>query len=237
MADTSRRDVIRAYCAARRIDTLVHFTRLANLAGILADGILPRSALEEQGRRVNFNDDIRTDGHKDAACLSIGFPNYKMFYKYRSGDQAATWAVLLIRADVLWALDCAFCWANAACSAIRRLPLAVLKDPSSLAKLFADPCEVSGISRAACAIPDCYPTNPQAEVLAFSGVPLTYVTAACFKDEASRSRVPTPSSKAIAVDVKPAYFNARCDWNVWRKQGAETSSGELWQDAQSSVPF
>lgn len=236
MTDTRRRKAIRAYCAARRINTLVHFTRLENLSAILVDGILPRLALEGQARRVIFNDDIRTDGHKDAVCFSIGFPNYRMFYKYRSADQAATWVVLLIRADVLWELECAFCWANAACTAINRLPLAVLKDSSSLAKMFADQCESMGISRAACGIPDCYPTNPQAEVLAFSRVPLSYVTAACFRDQASRSRFPTPGGTHIVVDVKPAYFNARSDWQVW-KQGAEASSGESWQDAPSSVPF
>jgi len=214
-ARLQRRDAIRTYCATRGIDTLVHFTRLENLAGILVDGILPRSTLERQARRIIFNDDIRTDGHKDAVCLSIGFPNYKMFYKYRCADQAATWAVLLIRADVLWELDCAFCWANAACSAIRRVPLASRKEPSSLERMFADQCEVSGISRAACGIPDCYPTNPQAEVLAFSRVPLDYLAVACFKDQASRSRCPTPNGIRITVDVKPEYFSPRSDWQVW----------------------
>jgi hypothetical protein len=236
MTDTRRRDAIRAYCAARRIDTLVHFTRLENLPGILANGILPRAHLEGRAGQVIFNDEIRTDGHTDAVCLSIGFPNYKMFYKYRSADQAVTWAVLLIRADVLWELECAFCWANAACSAIRIVPLAIRKELSSLERMFADHCEVSRISRAACGIPDCYPTNPQAEVLAFSEVPQSYLTAACFKDQAGRSRFPTPNGIRIAVDVKPVYFSARSDWQVW-KQAAEASAGESWQDAPSSVPF
>ena len=222
MTDTRRRDVIRAYCATRGIDTLVHFTRLENLAGILTDGILPRLTLERQAKRVIFNDDIRTDRRKDAVCLSVSFPNYKMFYKYRVADQTATWVVLLIRADVLWELDCAFCWANAACSTISPLPLDVLKHPSSLQKMFAAQCEVSGISRATCAIPDCYATNPQAEVLAFSGVALKYVTAACFKDPVGRSKVLIPDGKRIVVDVKPTYFNARSDWEAW-KQGAEAS--------------
>lgn len=236
MTDTRWRDAIRAYCADRRIATLVHFTRLENLASILAQGILPRSTLEGQARGVIFNDEIRTDGHKNAVCLSISFPNYKMFYKYRVADQAATWAVLLVRADVLWELDCAFCWANAASSAISRLSVAVLKDPVSLAKMFADQCEVSGITRAACGIPNCYPTNPQAEVLAFSGVPLSYVTAACFKDRDAKSKFFTSHGARLALDVKPSYFSARSDWQAW-KHGTEPSSGELWQDAPSSVPF
>lgn len=236
MTNTMRRDAIRTFCALRRIDTLVHFTRLENLAGILADGILPRSALEGQSWRVIFNDDIRADGHKDAVCLSIGFPNYKMFYKYSSADPAATWVVLLIRVDVLWELECAFCWANAASSAIRRLPLVVLKDSSSLAKMFTDQCQVAGINRASCGIPDGYATNPQAEVLALNGVPLSYITTVCFKDQLSQFKLPTPSSTPIIVDVKPSYFNARSDWQVW-KHSPEKSSGESWQDAPSTVPF
>jgi len=236
MTDTKRRDAIRAYCATRGIDTLVHFTRLENLSGILADGILPRSTLEGQAKQVIFNDDIRNDGYKDAVCFSVSFPNYKMFYKYRLADQTMTWIVLLIRADLLWELDCAFCWANAACSAVRRMPLAVLKHPSSLKRMFADQCEVSGISRATCAIPGYYPTNPQAEVLSFSGVPLRYVTAACFKDHTDRAKVLIPANMRIVVDVKPTYFKARIDSRAW-KQSAEASSGESWQDAPSSVPF
>ena len=235
MGDTRRRDAIRAYCAARRIDTLIHFTRLENLAGILADGILPRSGPGGQARRVIFNDGVRIDGHKDAVCLSVSFPNYKMFYKYRQTDQTKTWAVLLIRADVLWELDCAFCWANAACSAISKCPLAGRKDPSSLERMFADQCEVSGICRATC-IPDWYPTNPQAEVLAFSGVARRYVTAAYFNDQGGRAKFLPPQGVPLVIGVDPEYFRYRRDWEVW-SHGVKSSPGETWQDAPSSVPL
>jgi hypothetical protein len=236
LTETNRSDAIRAFCAARRIDTLVHFTRFENLEGILADGILSRSALEGRAGHVIFNDDTRTDGHKDAVCLSVSFPNHKMFYKYRLADQTAIWAVLLIRADVLWELDCAFCWANAACSAISRLPLAHLMESSSLSKMFADQCEVSGISRAACKIPDCFPTNPQAEVLALSRVPLSCVTAVSFQEQSGRSKLLPPQRLPLTVGVKREYFSARCDWQMW-KQVSEASSGASWQDAPSSIPF
>lgn len=236
MTDTRRRDAIRAYCDVRGIDTLVHFTRLENLPGILAEGVLPRIALQGRAGQVIFNDEIRADGHTNAVCLSIGFPNYKMFYKYRSADPVATWVVLLIRADVLWELECAFCWANAACSPIRKVPLAIRKELSSLERMFADRCEVTGNSRAVRDIPDFFPTNPQAEVLAFPRVPLHYLTSACFQDQAGRSKFPTPNAIRIAVDVKPAYFDARNDWLMWG-QGFERKSGVSWQDAPSSVPF
>jgi hypothetical protein len=114
--------------------------------------------------------------------------------------------------------------------------LAVLKDFSSLAKMFADQCEVSGINRAACGIPDWFPTNPQAEVLAFSGVPLSYVTEIHFQSQGGRSKFLLPYSVPLHVRVKLTYFDARDDWQVW-KPVTEASSGESWQDAPSSVPF
>ena len=41
-----------------------------------------------------FNDPNRLDKHPEAICLSIGFPNYKMFYRYRSKNPSQ-WVVLL----------------------------------------------------------------------------------------------------------------------------------------------
>ena len=231
----ARRDTIRACCATRRIETLVHFTRVENLESILADGLLPRSALKGRAG-VIFNDADRYDRHEDAVCLTISFPNYKMFYSYRQRQPNTEWAVLLLRADILWELDCSFCWANAARSAISRLPLELLKHASSLEKMFADQCEVLGVNRSACRIPDCYPTNPQAEVLTFSSVALSYVTGAYFQGEGERRKFLPSRGVTCNIGVKPEYFNARVDWQAW-KQVAEANTGESWHDDPSSVPF
>ena len=236
MTESNRRATIRAYCAARQIDRLVHFTRLENLAGIFAHGLLPRSVLEKRRGQAIFNDGYRADHRKDAVCLSVCFPNYKMLYKLRQADQNATWAVLQIRPDVLWELDCAFCWANAACSTISNLPPAILRAPSSLERMFADRCEVSDISRMQCDILDSYPTNPQAEVLVFSGVPLSQIVAVYFQDDRGRSRFLPPQGIPITVGICTAYFNPRNDWQTW-KRATEATSGEPWQDDLSSIPF
>jgi ssDNA thymidine ADP-ribosyltransferase DarT-like protein len=237
MIDTKRRDAIQSYCAARKIGTLVHFTRIENLPGIFAKGLLPRSVLESQSGRAIFNDSNRIDGHKEAVCLSISFPNYKMFYPYRQADQAATWAVLLVRADILWELECAFCWANAACSAINRESVAVLRQPSSLERMFADQCGVSGINRAECQVSEYFPTNPQAEVLAFSCIPLSFVTAVYFEDQSGMAKIASPGlAGALTIGVKPEYFSPRCDWRKWQK-AKELSPGESWQNAPSSIQF
>lgn len=236
MADSSRREEIRAYCAARRIDTLLHFTRLENLLGILANGFLPRKTLDEQGSQAIVNDDYRIDGHRDAVCLSIGFPNYKMFYRHRQRERAATWTILLLRPDVLWELECAFYWANAAFSHMNKVPLAVLAEPSSLAKMFADACAVTGTSRLSCSIPDGYPANPQAEVLVLSRVPQSYVTEVHFESEIARSRFLLPRNADFRIRVDSRYFRPRCDYRVW-SGSADARQGESWQDDPSSVPF
>ena len=227
---------IQTFCIARGIHNVVHFTRLENMSGILQDGIIPRSNLESKGVHFVFNDDLRIDGHKNAVCLSISFPNYRMFYPHRQANKTTTWIVLLIRAEVLWELDCAFCWTNAASNDIRHLDVTMLKDSCYLEKMFADQCESTKIKRADCAIPICYPTNPQAEVLAFSGIPISYVTAGYINDQASLDRFLSTQSPPFTIKVEQKYFSPRDDWEVW-KQSTETNKGELWQDDPFSNLF
>ena len=108
-------------CTERRITTLIHFTRIENLRGILQGGLLSRSLLEERGQDFVWNDEQRLDAHKEAVCLSISFPNYQMFYKYRCMTSHDCWVVLLLDANVLWKLDCAFYQENAASNAANRI--------------------------------------------------------------------------------------------------------------------
>ena len=74
---------IQQICEERGITTLIHFTRIENLQNILQEGLLGRSFLEERRQEFLFNDNDRADGHKEAVCLSISFPNYQMFYRIR----------------------------------------------------------------------------------------------------------------------------------------------------------
>ena len=216
MTDSTRGDAVRAFCDARGLTTLVHFTRFENLRGILADGLLSRLDLERLSRRVLVNDTTRTDRGKHTVSLSVGFPNYRMFYKYRMAAPTATWVLLLIKADVLWELRCAFCWANAACSVISGQSFEVLGHPLSLEKMFADKCQLTGISRADCGIPAWYATNPQAEVLALSAVPVSYVTGVCLQNNKAKANFAPPEGSSVPVLLQPDYFDARSDWRIWK---------------------
>ena len=117
----SRQAQLQQICSKRRITTLIHFTRIENLRSILQEGLLSRSLLEERGQDFVWNDEQRLDAHKEAVCLSISFPNYQMFYKYRCMTNHDCWVVLLLDVTVLWKLDCAFYQENAASNAANRI--------------------------------------------------------------------------------------------------------------------
>ena len=82
-AESDRAKQIRQFCTERNITKLVHFTRIENLRRILIEGLLSREQLETRGQKFLFNDSDRVDGHKNGTCLSLNFPNYKMFYSIR----------------------------------------------------------------------------------------------------------------------------------------------------------
>ncbi|WP_313487166.1 DarT ssDNA thymidine ADP-ribosyltransferase family protein [Atlantibacter hermannii] len=157
----------------REITRLFHFTHSDNLSSILENGLLSRSELDEEGNEYNydFNDEDRFDGHRDAICLSISFPNAKMFWRYRNlkpGD----WVILEINPYILWTKDCAFYPTNAASNNVRFKALDLMKGCEAFNALFFD--EVFGIQREV-NLPAKYTTDVQAEVLVFEKIDTEYI--------------------------------------------------------------
>ena len=180
----NRQSRIQQICQRRGITTLVHFTRIENLRNILHEGLLDhQSLLKRPGQQFVPNDRKRRDGHKEAICLSISFPNYQLFSKFSWSDNESQpgysgWIVLLLDAKVLWELDCAFCQENAASNAVRYISLEERKKPNALKGLFVDVCrDTKGniYQRQSLQIPDDYPTHPQAEVLVFEQIQSDYI--------------------------------------------------------------
>ena len=190
----NRESQIHQICTERGITTLVHFTRVENLQSILQEGLIDRSLLEARRQQFLFNDPDRADGHKEAVCLSISFPNYQMFYSIRKrkketeGLDDAQWVILLLDVKVLWELDCAFCQENAARKAVSTTPLEVRKGPEGLKGMFGD---FYDIRHQDLPIPnpylthpkDAYPTHPQAEVLVLDSIGIQYIKAIHFWNE------------------------------------------------------
>ena len=171
-----RQSRIHRACQRYGISSLMHFTRLENLSSIMKNGVLSRIELSRRNIPTLINDTERFDRQLDATCLSISFPNYQMFYRYRS-NSSHIWVVLQIDIHVLLS-DCAFCLTNAASNIVRHIPIEQRKQPEALDRLFEDYMDRNvAILREDLDIPRNYPTNPQAEILAFTPIPQDLIQA------------------------------------------------------------
>ncbi|MFZ2948541.1 MAG: DarT ssDNA thymidine ADP-ribosyltransferase family protein, partial [Desulfuromonadaceae bacterium] len=136
-----RSEQIRDFCQQRQITDICHFTRIENLKGIISEGLLPRAELEKRPAesRPIFTDELRLDGHTDASCLSISFPNYKMFYqKRRESKDDNLWAVIIYDYSIITRLNCAFTVHNAAAGGSIVADLKTRNSVESLAESFGD---------------------------------------------------------------------------------------------------
>ncbi len=201
------RKLIKIMAIDRKIERLVHFTRLENAALILKLGLLPSYHLKGLGITFIPNDHLRLDGCQDANCLSISFPNYKFFYK-RHGNGTNSWVVLELDPSILWKKDCAFCTSNAASSEMINTPKEELKGALAFAELFKD---WRTADRNRLGIPDNYPTNPQAEVLVFEPIPPKYITRIVVKNEWDAHKIKTD----LPVEVDLTLLSRRQDHFYW----------------------
>lgn len=227
-SEQKRKRDIQQICLEHNITTLIHFTRVQNLHSILEKGLLSRSTLEALApeHQPEYNDNKRLEGYRGAICLSISFPNYRMFYKY-SRNSRAEWVVLLLASSVLWELDCAFCEDNAATKRVRGTPLAERKQANALAQMLAD-CDQ--VCRQDLQIPDKYPTNPQAEVLVFDPIPPSYVNTVHFWSKAALQQwiENNQDTDLQILHVNKQYFRRRKDWAIWNS--TQQDSGTVFPD-------
>ncbi|WP_339098227.1 DarT ssDNA thymidine ADP-ribosyltransferase family protein (plasmid) [Deinococcus sp. VB343] len=213
-----RRTEIRRQAESRGIQFLVHFTRLENLVGIMANGICSRQVM--RGRNYIHNDDVRLDGRLHANCLSISHPNYKMFWNYRSLSGGADWVVLRIHPRVLWELDCGFTEVNAA-KRTHNIHLRAeqsLKTVQAFVGMFDCP---DPDLRHALDLQDYETTDPQAEVLVFETIPPEYIAAVCVNKREDFSDVRglrAAQERQIPVVFCDALFRPRHDYRHWLKR-------------------
>ena len=203
---------IREYVAERGITCLMHFARTSSLDSILARGLLTRDILVQGGFKA-FNDQLRLDG-THAVCLSIEFPNYKMFHGVKKDNPNETWIIVVVSPAVLWELDCAFCVANAASNGVTAIAIAQRRGLAAMQAMYADwPTKV----RAELNIPNSYPTNPQAEVLVLQNIPPSYIMGLYVLNEAARQAV-NARCPSLDVRVDAGKFRWRRDYEHWKPQ-------------------
>lgn len=197
----------------RGIQYLVHFTRIENLGCILQNGLISVDSLDNCKIDYHPNDEYRLDNCCNATCLSIQFPNYKMFYKYRCENPDSNWVVLYIQKDVLWEKDCGFCVENAASSNVTSIPLDRRKGVDAFNVLYND--YPGKPSRESLGISSALPTHPQAEVLVFDIIEPKYIQGVAFNNLEDINKysylVPSNMPKKVVEEL----FSYRNDYKHW----------------------
>lgn len=184
-----------------KIPFLTHFTRLENLASIMAQGILPRTLVDVQAPGRVVNDPLRLDGRAGFNCLSISFPNAPMFYRFRQEEPGSEWIILLIPPILLGREGVLFCNHNAADKRVSSKTDADLSTPAALRGMFD---EIPGHpSRADQRLKPFDPTDVQAEVLIPGVIEVEWIKGVVFPS----STVKTGNVHLIG-NVKP-YVNDR----------------------------
>lgn len=199
----------------RHIEYLFHFTQEENIDSIISYGLLPRRAIDSAGIASLYNDFERSDGRVDTSSLSIGFPNSRMFYKYRKlGErQNKRWGIFVFKSSVLYEKQCLFCFTNAANHQIRQLQDGNLQGKDAFEKMFGDE-----VLRENANLPVSFPLDEQAEVLVKGVVDPCYIHSIVFNKKELFYKY---KRKYPNIDVRYdiSIFNSREYFldNYWRK--------------------
>lgn len=212
---------IKDFVESRGITSLIHFTEVRNVPGILLHGLLGRETIADRGLEAVFNDQYRYDKAADAICASISFPNYKMFYRLQINNPDTDWAVLRLDPKILWEIPCAFCVTNAASDEVTNISIEVRAEFESLASMFAD--VPWNIKREYLGITDDFCTDPQAEVLILGSVDPSYILNVNLNvkhkinDLESVLELLRPYSDNFIFHHDESLFTYRKDYEHWKR--------------------
>lgn len=197
-----------------RIDWLYHFTRAENLPSILKYGLLPRETLELSCIDSQFNDNYRYDKCLNAVCMSIEFPNYRMFYKYRKQNPSIDWVVIRLDAQILCDYECVYCWTNAGSANMYDTSIEERMGKEAFFDLFKD--RNGYPQRDELNIPMYYPTNPQAEVLVLGSIPVSYIQKIYVNSTSTLMKYKDIVPHNIDILIESEAFSYRKDWSFWQ---------------------
>lgn|GEM_PF-934894 len=174
---------IRTQAQSLGIQHVVHFTRCDNLSSIMKYGLRSIACLENEKIHAVRNDMLRLDGKPNGISLSISFPNFRMFYKYRQLAAEADWAVLILSPRILWEKECGFYKHNAADSRMRNLP----REVASSSKAFREMFETADVDRENW-LSAYDPSDPQAEVMVYEKISPSLIEAVAFETRATAEK-------------------------------------------------
>jgi hypothetical protein len=143
-----------------------------------------------------------------------------MFYERRK-NLGGAWAVIRLRAAILWKLDCAFCRTNAASKLIHHIDINKRKSVAALKAMFGD--LPKGL-RGKLYLPDRYTTDPQAEVLVLETIPTRYIESVYFESSPpTRGWKRKGGGHVIYTKVDRRVFEPRIDYEYWQRDKDHTA--------------
>lgn len=147
-----------SFLEERKVKFLVHFTHIANLPGILNNGIVPRDDLPPEAK---VTDEYRYDGHTDCSCLSISYPNYFMLYKNKDN-----YIILLINPVIIKEINSDKVKYYPTNAASNEAHSCITNGLSALENMFAPivQSKIGTICRTKQNLPKSCTTDPQAEI-------------------------------------------------------------------------
>lgn len=166
---------------------------------------------------------------------SIGFPNYKLFYRFRKEDASKRWCVISISPKILYEKDCLFCLTNSATGrgdsekrnayqdAIERNA----NSANPLEDLFLDyeGDESKEVKRERLNIPNYYPTNPQAEILVPRQIEWSHISKIYLESASDLGAFTQDDKQNFKLHLGDNLFHPRLDWETWSPQERSTTDG------------
>ena len=214
--DDEKKLKLKKIIETKQIKFLLHFTPITNLENILTFGLLPRVILDvpsiQKIIRPNFPDKKRIDGHREAFCTSISWPNYKMLSSKRN-SMDTEWVIIKLNKKHLEEHECMFFRTNAAHFESRRNKNTTLEDMFYNEDNIRDELDLESYLT----------TNPEAEVLSSSRIAPKWIENIYFRSQTPHSIVLTNrlvkknllDRNIIKIDTK--FFEARKDYKYWQK--------------------
>lgn len=209
----------------RNIDELVHFTNIENLYSIITNGFVPVSLQEKFGIKGRRNDRNRYDRKLNTTSFSVGFPNYKMFYKLRKTYHNCNWVVIAIDPKILYLHkdNIYYYESNAASNDMSDKKDYELQGKHAFGSMFKEEmytCNYGEIYRDNLNIKEGYSTDPQAEILIEGHIPNKFIRSIYIKDASDYTLIKRRLGSKIwnyDIDINPNYFKPRSDYRFWIK--------------------
>lgn len=197
-------DHIAAVVEDRKIEDVLHFTRLENLPGILKHGLRDRTFAEQADYDIYVGDAVRRDGDDCAISVSISCFYPKMFAAKRDRSGNKPWVVLVFHPSLLWNYPCLF-YRNGVTTNATKYENGKRYGGYALEKLFED-CSISDLTgtgfREEHSLPSGWPTSSDSEVQVMSPIHPDYLLGAW---------VETPEHGEKVREAFDAYGRSKCE--------------------------